>query len=151
MATLQPFDPKIPYCLYWKIQSPSQSMSKAQKTGSILRVDFALLTSPHLHRAYLVTVCNRSFIAIITQSALQIPLRQLPFENGSLQMGSTPLESCIGLFLKNFFSNFRSYIKDSKWGRKCTFIDCISCNGSPQQIPFQFVNGILHHSRCRAF
>ena len=66
-------------------------------------------------------------------------------------MGSTPLGCCIGLFFKNFFSNFRSYIKDSKWGRKCIFINCTSCNGSPQQIPFQFANGKLPHSHCRAF
>ena len=54
-------------------------------------------------------------------------------------------------FLKNFFSNFRSHIKDSKWGRKCIFINCTSCNESPQQIPFQFANGKLPHSHCRAF
>ena len=30
-------------------------------------------------------------------------------------MESTTLRGCIGLFLKNFFSNFRSHIKDSKW------------------------------------
>ena len=34
----------------------------------------------------------------IAQSALQTPLRQLPFGNGSLQIGSTPLGGCIGLF-----------------------------------------------------
>ena len=56
-----------------------------------------------------------------------------------------------GLFLKNFFSNFRSHIKDSKWGRKCIFINCSSCNVSPQQIPFQFANGKLPHSCCREF
>ena len=47
--------------------------------------------------------------------------------------------------------NFRFHIKDSKWGRKCSFINCTSCNGSPQQIPFQFTNGKVPHSRCRAF
>ena len=66
-------------------------------------------------------------------------------------MESTPLGGCIGLFLKNFFSNFRSHIKDSKWGRKCILINCTRCNGSPQQIPFKFANGKLPHSRCRAF
>jgi len=55
------------------------------------------------------------------------------------------------IFLKKFFSNFRSHIKDSKWGRKCIFINCTSCNGSPQQIPFQFANGKLPYSRYRAF
>ena len=66
-------------------------------------------------------------------------------------MESTPLRVGRGIFLKMFFENFRSHIKDSKWGRKCIFINCTSCNGSPQQIPFQFANGKLPHSRCRAF
>ena len=66
-------------------------------------------------------------------------------------MGSTPLGGCIGYFLKFLFSNFRSHIKDSKWGRKCIFINCTSCNGRPKQIPFQFANGKLPHSRCRGF
>ena len=78
-------------------------------------------------------------------------LQLLPFGNGSLKIRSAPLGVCIWLFLKKFFSNFRSHIKDSKWGRKCIFINCTSCNGSPQQIPFQFANGKLPHSRCRAF
>ena len=66
-------------------------------------------------------------------------------------MGSTPLGGCIGYFLKFLFSNFRSHIKDSKWGRKCIYINYTSCNGSPQQIPFQFANGKLPQSRCRGF
>ena len=66
-------------------------------------------------------------------------------------MECTPLGGCIGFFLKNFFSNFRCHIKGSKWGRKCIFINCTSCNGSPQQIPFQFANGKLPHSCCRGF
>ena len=64
-------------------------------------------------------------------------------------MGCTPLGHCIGFFLKNFFSNIRCYIKGSKWGRKCIFINCTSCNRSPKQIPFQFANGKLPHSCCR--
>ena len=56
-------------------------------------------------------------------------------------MGSTPLEGCIGYFLKFFFSNFRLHIKDSKWGKKYIFINCTSYNGSPKQIPFQFAMG----------
>ena len=54
-------------------------------------------------------------------------------------------------FLKNFFSNFRSHIKDSKWGRKCNSINCTSSNRSPQVIPFQLANGKLPHFCCRAF
>ena len=66
-------------------------------------------------------------------------------------IGSTPLGGCIGLFLKNSFSNFRSHIRDSKWGRKCIFINCTSSNKSPQEIPFQSANRKMPHSRCRAF
>ena len=54
-------------------------------------------------------------------------------------------------FFQRFVSKFRFHIKDSKWGRKCIFINCKSCNGSPQQISFQFANGKLPHSRCRVF
>ena len=52
---------------------------------------------------------------------------------------------------RSLFSNFRSHIRDSKWGRKCNFINCTSSNREPQEIPFQFANGKLPHSRCRAF
>ena len=66
-------------------------------------------------------------------------------------MGSTLLGSCIRFFLKNLVSNFRLHIRYSKWGRKWVFINCTSCNGSLQQIPFQFANGKLPYSSCRAF
>ena len=66
-------------------------------------------------------------------------------------MGSTPLGGCIGYFLKFLFSNFRSHIKESKWGRKYILMNYTCCNGSPQKIPFQFANGKLPRSRCRAF
>ena len=39
-------------------------MSKAQETGSILKVDFAWSKGPHFHRVYLVTVCKRSSMAV---------------------------------------------------------------------------------------
>ena len=69
-------------------------------------------------------------------------------------MESTPLGGCIRLFLKDFFSNFRSHIKDSKWGRKCISINCASHNRSPQQIPLQkfpFATVAKPHYHCRAF
>ena len=44
---------------------PFSIILKVQEAGSILRVGFALLKLPHLHRAYLVTICNQSFIALI--------------------------------------------------------------------------------------
>ena len=55
-------------------------------------------------------------------------------------------------FFEIFFSNFRSPIKDFKWGRKCIFMNCASLNGSPQQIPLRqlpFSNEAKPHSHCR--
>ena len=69
-------------------------------------------------------------------------------------MGSTPLGGCKGYFFNFSFSNFRFHIKDSKWGRKRIFMNCASCNGSPQQIPLQqlpFANEAKPHYRCKAF
>ena len=66
-------------------------------------------------------------------------------------MGSTPLGGCKGYFLKFLFSNIRSHITNSKWGRKYVFMNYKCCNGSPQKIPFQFANGKLPHFGYRAF
>ena len=69
-----------------------------------------------------------------------------------MKIKSTPLGGCVSLFLKTLFSNFRSHIKDSKWGRKCIFMNCASRNGSPQQIPLRqlpFANEAKPHSHCR--
>ena len=49
--------------------------AKYQEASSILRVGFAISKWPHLYSAYLVTVCNRTFIAvpsIFVHSSLQI-------------------------------------------------------------------------------
>ena len=54
---------------------------------------------------------------------------------GSTPLGGSPLGGCIGYFLKFLFSNFRSHIKDSKWGRKYIFMNYTCCNGSPQKNP----------------
>ena len=69
-------------------------------------------------------------------------------------MGSTPFEGFIGFFLKNLFSNIRSHIKDSKWGRKCAITNCVSHKGSLQQIALRQHNLQMRQnppSRCRAF
>ena len=66
-------------------------------------------------------------------------------------MGSTQLRGRIEYFLTFLFSNFRSHIKDSKWGRKYIFMNHTCCNLSPQKIPFQFANGKLPHSCCIEF
>ena len=36
----------------------------AQETGSILKIGFVLSKWPHVHGAYLVSVCNQNFIAV---------------------------------------------------------------------------------------
>ena len=47
-------------------------MSKVQDASSILKVVFALSKRPHLHRAYLVTVSFRSFIAVCDQKLIAV-------------------------------------------------------------------------------
>ena len=53
-AALWPTDPKF---LALKDLNPFKTVSKVQKTSSILRVGFALSKWPHLHRAYVVGGC----------------------------------------------------------------------------------------------
>ena len=65
-------------------------------------------------------------------------------------MGSTPLGGCRGFFW-NFLFKFPFSHKRFQMGKKWILINCTSCNGSPQKIPFQFANGKLPHSRCRGF
>ena len=47
-----------------------KSYSKNQEASITLKVVFAVQKWPHLHRAYLVTVCNRSFIAVFWNSTI---------------------------------------------------------------------------------
>ena len=54
-AALWPTDPKFSAL---KDLNPSSTVSKIKKAGSILKVVFALSKWPHLHSAYLVTVCR---------------------------------------------------------------------------------------------
>ena len=61
------------------------------------------------------------------------------YSNCHLEMGvckwdSTPLHFwCTTSRPTTKEVRFCLHIKDFKWGRKCIFINCISCNGSPQQ------------------
>ena len=57
-AALWPTDPKF---LALKDLNPFKTVSKVQKTSSILRVGFALSKWPHLHRAYVVGGCLFNF------------------------------------------------------------------------------------------
>ena len=42
-----------------------------QGADSILKVDFALSSRPHLHRAYVVTVCNQIWLAVSNTRAVE--------------------------------------------------------------------------------
>ena len=62
-AALWPTDPKS---LALKDLNPFKTVSKVQKTSSILRVGFALSKWPHLHRAYVVGGCLFNFGTVAT-------------------------------------------------------------------------------------
>ena len=73
-----------------------------------------------------------------------------PYENGVTLTEQNPPSKYYYPF-KNLicFTNgvnlfiLKNYIKDSKWGRKCIYMNCANCNGSPQQNPlwqFPFTN-----------
>ena len=89
------------------------------------------------------------------------PLGRLSSKCSANPITVTPIWKCefvnwgyIGFFLKHLFSNFGFHIKDSKWDRKCIFTNCVSCNGSPQQIvlqQFPFANEAKPRYNCRAF
>ena len=44
--------------------NPVVNIISAEETGSILKIGFALLKLPHLHRTYLVDICNQNFRAV---------------------------------------------------------------------------------------
>ena len=81
-AALWPTDSKF---LALKDLNPFKTVSKVQKTSSILRVGFALSKWPHLHRAYVVGGCifnlgtvwpnvsNWRWLYVSTLSCLNLP------------------------------------------------------------------------------
>ena len=82
------------------------------------------------------------------------PITATPIWKREFANGEHPIRELYRIFFEIFFTNFRSRIKDSKWGRKCIFMNCASRNGSPQQIPLRqlpFANEAKPHSHCRAF
>ena len=68
-AALWPTDPKF---LALKDLNPFKTVSKVQKTSSILRVGFALSKWPHLHRAYVVGGCLFNFGTVNTYYVPQL-------------------------------------------------------------------------------
>ena len=56
-------------------------MLKVQEAGSILRVGFAFSNSPHLHRAYLVTICNQKLIAVFLSFQMKYNVNLNPNRN----------------------------------------------------------------------
>ena len=63
------------------------------------------------------------------------PITVTPIWKWEFENKEHPIRGLYKTFFEFFFSNFHSHIKDSKWGRKCIFINWRSCNGSPPQIP----------------
>ena len=57
-ATLQPFNLTKTTVPFRKDLDPVINIVSAQETDSILTIDFALSKWPHLHRAYVLTVCS---------------------------------------------------------------------------------------------
>ena len=57
-VTLQPFDLQRLTVPLWKDLDSVVNIFSAQETGSILKIGFDLSNWPHLHRAYVVTVCR---------------------------------------------------------------------------------------------
>ena len=55
-------EPQFP--LIFRVSLEFLLISSVQKTGSILKIGFALSKSPNIHRTYLVTVCNQKLIAV---------------------------------------------------------------------------------------
>ena len=53
--------------------NPFKTVSKGQEATSILRVGFALSKWPHLHRAYLVTVCSHLTRSVYQSKSLFQP------------------------------------------------------------------------------
>ena len=67
-AALSPKDTKFSVL---KDLNPFSTVSKVEEAGSSLKAGFALSMWPHLHRAYLVTVYNQTFIAVLYQFVTQ--------------------------------------------------------------------------------
>ena len=59
------------------------NMSKVQEAGSILRIGFALLKWPHLHRVYLVTVPFILILAVYAYKKPQIIIKCLTLKANS--------------------------------------------------------------------
>ena len=55
-----------PILLAWKDLIRFPKHTKIQESGSFFRVGFVLSMTPHLHRAYLVTVCKRKSMTVHT-------------------------------------------------------------------------------------
>ena len=90
-----------------------------------------------------------TILELIAQNALQREWGNFPFANWNGICWGLQLR-LVQLIKIHFLPHLESFMcKHNFW--KQIFINCTSCNGSPQQIPFQFANGKFPHSRCRAF
>ena len=53
-----------PPCTYLKDLDPIVTIVSTQETEVVLKIVFVLSKSPHLHRAFFVTICNQNFRAV---------------------------------------------------------------------------------------
>ena len=101
-----------------------------------------------------IKILNFAVILVLGPKSSANPITVTPIWKREFANGEHPIRGLYRIFFEIFFSNFRSHIKDCKWGRKCIFMNCASCNGSPQQIPLRqlpFANEAKPHSHCRGF
>ena len=57
--------------LAWKDLIPFPKCTKIQESDSILRFSFVLSKTPHLHRAYLVTIHKRKSMTVCIQGLME--------------------------------------------------------------------------------
>ena len=114
------------------------------------------LRSIQRHQKY-VGLVRAFFLELRTYSSQQCPkcsanpITVTPIWKWEFENKEHPIRGLHMTFFEKFLLKFPFSHKRFQMGQKCIFINCTSCNGSSQQIPFQFANGKLPHSRCRAF
>ena len=79
------------------------------------------------------------------------PISVTPIWKWEFENGEHPIKGLNKIFFEKLAFKFPFWHKRFQMGQKMYFINCTSCHGSPQKIPFQFANGKLPYSHCRAF
>ena len=96
-------------------------------------------------------ICCGTYFKKTSPKCSENPITVTPIWKWDFENKEHPIRGLCMTFFEKFLFKFLFSHKRFKMGQKCIFINCTSCKGSPQQIPFQFANGKLPHSHCRAF